>query len=79
MGGEPQKALELLKTLHDEGDLSFQELLLNCLKLVDPHSERIPPLDRHVLHLKVEDALDKEVMNQTGRGALEPTIHGVRS
>ena len=48
LGGEVQKALNLLNSVPEKTSLSFQELLLDCLKVVQPHSERIPPLDRHV-------------------------------
>ena len=79
MGGEAQKTLELLESAPDKSSLSFQELYLDCLKMVHPESKEIPSLDRHVLHLKVEDALDREIMDQTGRSALEPIVHGERS
>jgi hypothetical protein len=49
------------------------------MKLVDPDSAEIPALDRRVLRLKVEDALDKEIMDQTEGAAVETIVHGFKS
>jgi tetratricopeptide (TPR) repeat protein len=76
VGGEVEKALEALSSVPDKSSLSYQELLLNCLKIVDPRSEQIPSLDRRVLHLKVENALDDELLAEKDRGTVQPVVHG---
>ena len=76
LGGEAQRALEALNSMPDKSSLSFEEVLLDCLRVVDPQSERIPSLDRHVLHLKVENTLDNEILDQTQHVPTEPIVHG---
>jgi anaerobic magnesium-protoporphyrin IX monomethyl ester cyclase len=76
LAGEPQKALEVLNSVPDKSSLSFQECYLDCLKMVLPWSERIPSLDRNVLHLKVENVLDNEIVSQAEHGAIQPVVHG---
>jgi tetratricopeptide (TPR) repeat protein len=78
LAGEAQKALEVLSSVHDKSGLSFQEVFLDCLKVADPLSQRIPSLDRHVLRLKVENALDNEIMDQIGHSTTQPIVHGER-
>jgi anaerobic magnesium-protoporphyrin IX monomethyl ester cyclase len=76
VGGEVQKAFEALSSVPDKSSLSYHELLLDCLKIVHPRSEQIPSLDRQVLHLKVENALDNELVAERDRGTLQPIVHG---
>jgi hypothetical protein len=78
-GDQPQKALKVLSSVSDKSGLSFQQLYLDCLKLVHPQSKHIPLLDRQVLHLKVENALDKEITDQIEHRVIEPIVHGDRS
>jgi hypothetical protein len=59
----------------ESSDLSFQEVLLECLKSVEPDSERIPSLDRRVLDLKIEDIFDEEILDSST--AIQPVVHGI--
>ena len=80
LGGHVKEALEIVESVHDNENLSFQELLLGCLKEVEPNSERILSLERHVLDLKVRTTLrdETEALQQHQIGcALEPIVHGV--
>jgi hypothetical protein len=76
LGGEAREALGTLNAMHDDGSLSFQETVLECLKVVQPRSKRIPPLDRHVLDLKVKAAVGEEAANGTARSPFQPIVHG---
>jgi radical SAM superfamily enzyme YgiQ (UPF0313 family) len=76
LGGESEKALDVLNLVPDKSNLFFQEVYLDCLKLVQPQSERISSLDRQVLRLKVTNALDLEIMNQAEHNANQPIVHG---
>jgi len=76
LGGETDKALRILNSMPERRSLPFQELLLECLKVVEPTSKRIRSLDRHVLDLKVEATLDNETMDQTDPSAIQPVVHG---
>ena len=60
LGDEPQQALEILNSMPENTSLEFQELLLDCLKVVQPRSKRIPSLDKSILDVKVKTALDSE-------------------
>jgi len=60
LGDEPQQALEILNSMPENTSLEFQEVLLDCLKVVQPRSKRIPSLDKSILDVKVKTALDSE-------------------
>lgn len=74
--GRSQQAIKLLETIPESSDLEFQETMLDCLKAGQTDSGRIPSLERHVLDLKVKNALEKELLSKKGAGAYGPSIHG---
>jgi anaerobic magnesium-protoporphyrin IX monomethyl ester cyclase len=73
LSNNAEKALNILNSIPEEKDLLFQQLLLECLKIVRPHSERITLLDRNVLRLKVETLEKMDMMRPT---AVAPLVHG---
>jgi len=75
LGGEVQKAVNVLNSMPEKTGLSFKELLLECWKVLEPNSKQIPPLDRDVLRLKVEAALQEEILEQTEGKAIRPIAH----
>ncbi len=42
---QPEAAMKLLETLPESADMEFQETLLQCLKVAQPDSARIPSLE----------------------------------
>jgi hypothetical protein len=76
MGGETQKSLEVLNSAPDKSSLTFQEVLLDCMRVTDPQSGQIPLLDRRVLRLKVENSLDNEISAQAHGDVIQPVVHG---
>ena len=75
LGEKADEALEALESKPHIGGLHYKEILLECLKVVKPNSSRISPLDREVLDIKVETALDKEVTQTTQH--TNPIVHGM--
>ncbi len=76
LGGKAQKALNVLNSMPEKSSLPFKELLVECMKSLRPHSGQIPPLDHEVLRLRVEVALEKETLNHTEQGDIQPIVHG---
>lgn len=78
-GGEKERAFKILNSMPEESGLQFQELLLDCLKAVEPDSERIPSLNHHVLDLKVKAAFENETTKQTDQRDVQPNVHGAEA
>jgi len=74
--GEPERAMSLLRTLPEAPGLEFQEILLECLKMAEPDSERIPSLEHHVLDLRVAAALGREAVSRSSQLSGPPIVHG---
>lgn len=75
---ENEKAYAALETIPESPDLEFQETLLECLKAARPNSRRIPSLDRHVMDMRVQAALDRELLTRSGQSSITPLVHGNR-
>lgn len=76
LGGDVEEALNILNSMAEMGSLSSQELLLECLKALQPHSGQICLLDRHVLRLRAEAALEREIVDEANGSAIRPMVHG---
>ncbi len=74
--GEPQRALELLRTLDDPPELAYQEVMLETLKALNKETDRIPALEHKVLDLRVGRVLERETLSS---GALGPVVHGAET
>jgi len=75
---QPERAMNLLETTPETPDLESREMLLGCLKLVRPESDRIPSLDRDCLDLRVKAALERETALRGGASPpMPPIVHGV--
>ncbi len=72
----PKQATKLLESIPESPDLEFQETMLECLKANDTDSSRIPSLEKHVLDLKIKNALEKELISKRGANLYKPSIHG---
>jgi anaerobic magnesium-protoporphyrin IX monomethyl ester cyclase len=73
---EPELAMTVLQAAPDAPDLAHRETLLECLKAARPGSDRIPPLDREVLDLRVKAVLSREAAPRRGAAARPPIVHG---
>ena len=77
---QPEEAMKLLETLPEAADMEFQETLLQCLKVAQPDSTRIPSLEHHVLDLRVNAALSREAISKGGQYSGEtPCARGRRA
>jgi radical SAM superfamily enzyme YgiQ (UPF0313 family) len=76
---EPERALSLIETLPEGKDLEFYQTLLECLKRARPASERIPSLEHHVMDLKVNAALDREMLSRRIGNPTNPIVHGLHA
>jgi len=77
LGGEVQRAFEILSSMPEQENLEFLEILLECLKVVQPESERIPSLDRRILDLKIKNALiSKSIGSGNNHMDIRPVVHG---
>lgn len=74
--GRSKQAINLLKTIPESTDLDYQETMLECLKAGASDWGRIPSLEKHVLDLRVKNALEKELMSRKGQASNRPSIHG---
>ena len=74
--GRAKQAIKLLGSIPESPDLEFQEIMLECLKSEGADNHRIPSLERHVLDLKVKNALEKEILSKKGIMGPGPVIHG---
>jgi len=72
-------ALGLIETLPQGKDLEFHQTLLECLKRARPTSERIPSLERHVMDLRVNAALDREMLGRRIGNPINPIVHGLHA
>ncbi len=77
--GRSKQALKLLETIPEAPDLEFQETMLECLKAGDSDTGRIPSLEKHVLDLRIKNALEKELLSKKGSSGHGPVIHGFPS
>ncbi|MGD9817308.1 MAG: radical SAM protein [Desulfomonilaceae bacterium] len=77
--GRAQQAINLLETIPESPDLEFQETMLECLKLSGADPGRVPSLERHVLDLRVKNALEKELLSKRGATINSSSIHGFSS
>jgi radical SAM superfamily enzyme YgiQ (UPF0313 family) len=73
---QPEEATKLLQSIPEVADMEFQETLLQCLKVAQPDSARIPSLEHHVLDLRVNAALSRESIAKGGQYSGEPLVHG---
>ena len=73
---QPEEATKLLQSIPEVADMEFQETLLQCLKVAQPDSARIPSLEHHVLDLRVNAALSREAIAKAGQYSGEPLVHG---
>jgi anaerobic magnesium-protoporphyrin IX monomethyl ester cyclase len=73
---KPEAAMKLLETIPEAVDMEFQDTLLQCLKMTQPDSTRIPSLERRVLDLRVNAALSREAISKAGQYSGEPLVHG---
>lgn len=73
---EYEQAGSLLETIQESGDLEFQETLLHYLKAAQPQSRRIPSLEHRIMDMRVQAALDREVLAKFGQSAVSPMVHG---
>ncbi|MEW6350747.1 MAG: radical SAM protein [Thermodesulfobacteriota bacterium] len=71
--GEASQALHLLEALGDMPDLTYQEVMLETLKVLNRETDRIPALEHRVLDLKVGRALEREAL---ASGTAGPVVHG---
>jgi radical SAM superfamily enzyme YgiQ (UPF0313 family) len=74
---QPGEAMKLLETIPEAADIEFQETLLQCLRMAQPDSTRIPSLEHRVLDLRVNAALSREAISKGGQYSGEPLVHGV--
>ena len=74
---QPEEAMKLLQSIPEVADMEFQETLLQCLKVAQPDSARIPSLEHHVLDLRVNAALSRTAISKGGQYSGEPLVHGV--
>ena len=74
MGGDTQGSLDILNSMPEEDNLEYLTVVLECLKVLQPDSERIPVLDRRVLDLMVTSALEGET-SDTGKN-IQTVVHG---
>ena len=74
--GSYQQAAALVKTAPSSNDSEYLQVLLECLKKMDPNSKRIPELEHRVLDLKVKDAMTREAFIKGNQFAHTPVVHG---
>ncbi len=74
--GQVEQAMNLLEGIDQAPDLEFEETLLECLKASGRHPERIPSLEHHVMDLRVQAALGREMIARSPHPASEPVVHG---
>lgn len=73
---QPEEALKLLESIHEVADMEFQETLLECLKVAQPDSARIPSLEHRLLDLRVNAALSRDAISKGGQYSGKPLVHG---
>ena len=73
---EYEQAASILDTIPESADLEFQETMLRCLKAARPNSRRIPSLEHRVMDMRVQAALDREVLAKFGQSSAQPMVHG---
>ena len=71
--GDHGRAMELLEAAPEAQDLEHRETLLACLQAARHRSDRIAPIDREVLDLRVKAALARE---KGGGPSMPPVVHG---
>lgn len=70
-----EEAFRMMDGLPESPEQGFQETLLQCLKVAQPDSNRIPSLEHHVLNLRVNAALGRETASR-GVSGPAPVVHG---
>ncbi|MFH0959165.1 MAG: radical SAM protein [Pseudomonadota bacterium] len=72
----PDEAYELLKKAPPSQELDYQEVMLECLKYIDPESSDLSSFANHVMNLKVLAGIDRESMPKSGKRHPRPVVHG---
>ncbi len=73
--GRSEEALRIMDGIPESSEPAFQEALLQCLKVAQPDSSRIPSLEHHVLNVRVNAALSREMASRITSGPA-PIVHG---
>ncbi|MBI5251239.1 MAG: radical SAM protein [Desulfomonile tiedjei] len=73
--GRSEEALRIMDGIPESSEPAFQETLLQSLRVAQPDSSRIPSLEHHVLNIRVNAALSRE-MAARGSSAPAPIVHG---
>lgn len=74
--GRSEEAFRIMDGIPESPEQAFQETLLQCLKMARLDSNRIPSLEHHVLNLRVNAALSREMTSRGASSGVAPIVHG---